>query len=91
MRAALEAELRRGPASARDLSAAVSIPEKDVASHLEHVERSARARGERLSVEPAICAGCGFRFQGRARLTRPGSCPRCRGTRIDPPLFSLSS
>jgi transcriptional regulator len=89
VRAALEAELRKGPASARDLSAAAGIREKDVAGHLEHVEHSARARGERLEVEPASCAGCGFRFEGRARLTKPGSCPKCRSTRIDPPLFSL--
>jgi transcriptional regulator len=91
VREALEAELRKGPASARDLSTAVGIREKDVAGHLEHVEQSARARGERLVVEPAGCADCGFRFAGRTRLTKPGSCPECRSTRIDPPLFSLES
>lgn len=91
VRAALEAELRRGPASARDLSTAVGIREKDVAGHLEHIEQSARARGERLAVEPAGCGDCGFRFEGRTRLTKPGSCPRCRSTRIEPPLFSLAS
>jgi transcriptional regulator len=90
VRAALEAELRKGPASARDLSTAVGIREKDVAEHLEHVEHSARARGERLLVEPATCGDCGFRFEGRRRLTRPGACPECRGTRLDPPLFSLA-
>ena len=78
VRAELEAELRKGPASARDLSGAVGIREKDVADHLEHVEHSARARGERLVVEPASCADCGFRFEGRTRLTRPGACPECR-------------
>jgi hypothetical protein len=90
VRAELEAELKKGPASARDLSAAVGIREKDVADHLEHVERSARGRGERLVVEPASCADCGFRFEGRSRLTKPGACPECRSTRIDPPLFSLA-
>jgi predicted Zn-ribbon and HTH transcriptional regulator len=90
VRAALEEELRKGPASARDLSAAVGIREKDVPGHLEHVEHSARARGEVLVVEPATCADCGFRFEGRARLTKPGACPECRSTRIDPPLFSLA-
>ena len=90
VRMALEAELRRGPASARDLSTAAGVREKDVASHLEHVEQSARARGERLVVEPAACGDCGFRFEGRRRLTKPGACPECRSTRIDPPLYSLA-
>ena len=90
VRAALEEALRKGPASARDLSTEVGIREKDVAGHLEHVEHSARARGEQLVVEPAACADCGFRFEGRARLTKPGACPKCRSTRIDPPLFSLA-
>lgn len=90
VRAALEAELRKGPASARDLSTAVGIREKDVADHLAHVERSARARGERLVVQPAACGDCGFQFEGRTRLTKPGACPECRSTRIDPPLFSLA-
>ena len=58
--------------------------------HLEHVEQSARTRGERLVVEAASCADCGFRFEGRTRLTKPGACPECRSTRIDPPLFSLA-
>lgn len=91
VREALERALREGPASARDLSAAAGLREKDVAEHLEHVEHSARARGERLVVEPAACADCGFRFDARQRLTKPGACPECRGTHIDPPLFSLGS
>jgi predicted Zn-ribbon and HTH transcriptional regulator len=89
VRAALEAALRAGPVSARELSSAAGIREKDVAEHLEHVEQSARARGERLVVEPAACGDCGFKFAGRKRLTKPGACPECRGTHIDPPLFSL--
>jgi predicted Zn-ribbon and HTH transcriptional regulator len=91
VRAALEAELRKGPASARDLSGAVGLREKEVPEHLEHIEKSARARGERLVVEPATCADCGFRFVGRTRMTKPGACPECRSTRIDPPLFSLET
>ena len=59
VRAAIRDELLRGPATARDLSERVSIREKDVAGHLEHLQKSLQARGERLVVVPASCIGCG--------------------------------
>src|SRR5438477_6020985 len=48
-----------------------------------------RDRGERLVIEPASCIACGYAFVRRARLTRPGSCPDCGSTRIDPPAFRI--
>lgn len=89
IRETLRVELLRGPATARELSERVGIPEKDVAGHLAHLEKSSRARGQRFVVEPASCIACGYSFAKRARLTRPGSCPACRSTRIDPPAFRL--
>ena len=91
VREAIRDELLRGSATARDLSERVSIREKDVAGHLEHLEKSLRARGERLVVEPASCIACGYAFERRARLTRPGSCPDCGSTRIDPPAFRIQT
>ena len=89
MREAIRSELLRGPATARELSERVSIREKDVAEHLEHLEKSLRARGEKLVVDPASCIACGYAFARRARLSRPGSCPECGSTRIDPPAFRI--
>ncbi len=89
LREALRRMLREGPATARELSAAAGLREKDVAEHLAHLSRSLPHRGERLVVEPAACLACGFRFSDRARLTRPGACPSCRSTRIDPPVFRI--
>jgi predicted Zn-ribbon and HTH transcriptional regulator len=91
IRATLREELLRGPATARELSQRVRIREKDVAEHLAHLERSAKARGERLVVEPATCIACGHAFAKRTRFTRPGSCPSCGSTRIDPPAFRLEA
>ena len=91
VREAIREELLRGAATARELSERVSIREKDVAEHLEHLDKSLRARGERLVVEPATCIACGYAFARRSRLTRPGSCPECGSTRIDPPAFRIDA
>ena len=91
VRETIREELLREPATARELSERVSIREKDVAEHLEHLEKSLRARGERLVVEPASCIACGYAFARRSRLTRPGSCPECGSTRIDPPSFRIEN
>lgn len=88
-REALRRVLRESAATAKELSAAVGIREKDVTDHLEHLRRSGAHRGEELVVEPASCIACGHVFRDRARLTRPGACPRCRSTRIDPPVFAI--
>ncbi len=90
VRAALLAALEEGPATAKDLSGAVGIREKDVGGHLEHLARSLAREGRKLSITPASCIACGFVFKDRTRFEKPGSCPQCRSTRIDPPVFSLS-
>lgn len=89
VREALHAALREGPATAKDLSAVVGISEKDVAGHLEHLQKSLKRGKERLVVVPARCLACGHVFADRAKLTRPGSCPECRATRIEPPRFTV--
>jgi len=83
--------LALGLATARQLSALVHIPEKEVASHLEHLQRTLRAAGRRLEVQPAECLDCGFSFAKRSRLTRPSACPSCRGSHIEPPAFQVLS
>ena len=89
MREDLRTALLEGPATARELSRRVSVREKEVAEHLAHLARSLERRRERLVVEPAECLACGFVFRSRERLTRPGACPRCRSTRIEPPVFRV--
>lgn len=89
LREALAAPGAEAGLTARELSAQVGISEKDVAEHLEHLTRSLRAEGAALEVVPAQCLACGYVFTDRRRLTRPGACPSCRATRIDPPAFRL--
>ncbi len=89
LRQSILACLEEGPLTARELSALVSIREKDVAPHLEHLEKSVRRSGKRLVIEPAECLQCGFRFEKRRRFSKPSACPRCRCQRIDSPTFRL--
>jgi predicted Zn-ribbon and HTH transcriptional regulator len=89
VRESLHQALLEGPATARDLSRLVRIPEHDVVGHLEHVERSLSHKGETLVVDPAACLDCGFEFARRHRFTRPSGCPNCRGRRISLPRFRI--
>ncbi len=84
-------ELEQGPLSAFDLSGLVGIPEKEVAGHLEHIRQSLHRSGRQLVIQPAECAKCGFVFEKRDRLTRPGKCPVCRSESIHAPLFSIGA
>jgi predicted Zn-ribbon and HTH transcriptional regulator len=88
-RHALRQALAKERLSAHELSARVSISEKDVAHHLEHLARSLSREGERLVVDPANCEDCGFVFKKRERLSSPSRCPVCKSERIRPPRFGI--
>jgi len=75
--------------SAKDISVYLRIPEKDVSGHLEHIRKTLSKNNQHLVVTPAQCEKCGFEFIKRTRLTKPGKCPICRGSLVNPPLFSI--
>lgn len=81
--------LEEGPRTAREISAAAHIPEKEVAEHLVHLKRSLRRAGGRLETLPAECLECGFVFRKRDRPSGPGRCPVCRGEFISAPAFRV--
>jgi transcriptional regulator len=81
--------LRAGPATARDLSKAVGISEKDVVDHLVHLAKSLRRHGEALVITPSECLECGFVFSRREKPARPSRCPRCGTTRLTLPEFAI--
>ena len=91
MSQALTDALRDRALDAHELSYLVSIREKDVAEHLEHIERSLARTGERLVVEPAVCQECGFGFKKREKKTRPSRCPKCQSERITAPRFRVEA
>jgi len=81
--------LLQGDHSARGLSQILSIQEKEVYSHLSHVERSVLAQQRKLVIVPSECLTCGYVFDKRKRFTRPGRCPRCKGERIQDPRYEV--
>jgi len=76
------------PRSVSRLARELRLPRADVEDALRHMLRSARAAGHRIVVLPARCRLCGFTFD-EDKLTKPGKCPSCRGSRIFEPQISL--
>ena len=77
-------ELRTASSLARELG----LKRGDIEEDLRHMIRSARAAGHEVVVEPARCRSCGFTFS-EDKLTKPGKCPSCRGTRMYEPLLRV--
>ncbi len=76
--------------TALELSAALSVREKEVYDHLAHVRRSVVSQNKRFHIQPAQCLECRYVFRERGRLTAPGRCPRCKGEHIQDPKYRVS-
>jgi len=76
--------LNTGQWTARGLSQALHVSEKDVYSHLEHVQRSMK---KTFGIQPAQCLSCGFSFGNRTHIRCPSRCPRCKSEHIQEPQF----
>jgi len=75
---------------ARDLSQELGIREKDVCTHLEHIQRSVSRQGKRFEMTPCQCLSCGYVFKDRSRVGKPGRCPKCRQSHIQGATFHIS-
>ena len=81
LRRQLHELVSREPRSVSSLARELGLGRKDLEADLQHMLRSASARGEQIEVLPASCKTCGFEF-GVERLAKPGRCPECKGSRI---------
>jgi predicted Zn-ribbon and HTH transcriptional regulator len=88
LRRAMLEQLAGEPRSASSLARELGLGRGDVEEELRHALRSAEAEGWRVAVLPARCRTCGFTFDER-RLSKPGRCPNCRGSRLLEPQISL--
>ena len=78
------------PRSVSSLARELGLKRGDVEDDLRHALRSAEAAGYRVEIVPASCRTCGFTFD-RQKLTKPGKCPKCRGTRLFEPQISITT
>lgn len=74
-----------------ELRRELELPVHVLAEDLAHIERSVRAAGERLRVEPARCPQCGFVLRPRTGRTLhpPSRCPCCRNERLTGPFLGI--
>ncbi|MFQ5585341.1 MAG: transcriptional regulator [Thermodesulfobacteriota bacterium] len=72
--------------TAREISQAVRVREREVLGHLEHLAKSHRGH---FVVEPPVCHGCGFVFKKRERFGTPGRCPLCKSEGISETRYGI--
>ena len=76
------------PRSVSRIAREMGLSRGDVEDDLRHMIRSARAAGHAVIVVPARCRTCGFVFS-EEKLSKPGKCPQCKGSRILEPQISI--
>jgi len=74
--------------SLREISQRLSLSEREVLDHLEHIARNP-GTGLTFRLTPSVCKGCGFVFKKRERLSTPSRCPLCKGESLSRPRFAL--
>ena len=82
--------LSEAPRSASSIAREMGLRRGDVEEDLRHALRSAVAAGRQIDVIPARCKDCGFVFD-EDRLTKPGRCPSCKGSRLFEAQISIKS
>ena len=81
--------LSHEPRSVSWLARELGMRRGDVEEDLSHALRSARAAGHHIDVIPARCKACDFVFAAD-KLTKPGRCPSCKGTRLFEPMIRVA-
>jgi predicted Zn-ribbon and HTH transcriptional regulator len=89
LRRALVDFLADEPRSISWLARELGMTRGSVEVDLQHALRSAVAAGHRIEVIPARCKSCDFVF-APDKLTRPGRCPACKGSRVFEPLIRIA-
>ena len=82
------AELLREHRTLSSIAHDMALTRAEVEDHVRHLLKTARAAGQKVTIEPARCRACGFVFD-KNKITKPGKCPECKGTRIYEPLICI--
>ena len=75
--------LECGELTVGELSKKIGKSEKELYDHLKHLLES-----QSLIIIPPECLKCGYVFEKREKVKKPGKCPTCKGTYIKQPMFT---
>ncbi len=75
-----------GELTVGELSKEIGKSEKELYNDLEHLLKS-----KSLEIIPAECLKCGFIFEKREKVKKPGKCPKCKNTFIKNPMFTVTT
>jgi predicted Zn-ribbon and HTH transcriptional regulator len=81
--------LRDNPMSVAEIATVFGVSPKDAEHDLQHLMKTLKRSAYRLKVHPAACRKCPFVFS-TTKLSKPGKCPRCKGTWIEAPLIEIT-
>jgi predicted Zn-ribbon and HTH transcriptional regulator len=88
LRRQLHELLTHEPRSVSSLARELGLRRQELEEDLQHMLRSAAARGEAIEILPARCKACGFEF-GADRLAKPSRCPACKESRIQEAMIRI--
>ena len=77
--------------TAREISSAIKISEKEVYDNLEYILKTIHRDKRKLVITPCHCRKCGFVFKKRERMKKPGKCPLCRSESIEDARFFIQA
>jgi predicted Zn-ribbon and HTH transcriptional regulator len=82
------ADMLRQPRTLSSVAHELKLTREEVEEHLKHLLKTAKTAGQDVKIEPARCRSCGYTF-GVDKVTKPGKCPECKGTRLYEPLIQI--
>ena len=73
--------------SAQELANQFKVEMFEILEDLKHIKYSIKPK--RLSMRPAQCKKCGFKFEERSKVKKPSKCPKCKSEWIMAALFKI--
>jgi predicted Zn-ribbon and HTH transcriptional regulator len=80
--------LKEQEMTSQELAQHFETTKKSVLSDLKHIRKSLKNQEVTLAVKMPECKSCGFQFQ-LTSVKEPSTCPECRSTWIEPPVYRV--
>ncbi len=81
--------------SAEQIARSLDVKDvRSIYSDIQHIAKTIRSLSggkEIVIMDPPRCRKCGFVFKNMKHLGKPGRCPKCKSTWIEPARFKINS